>query len=124
MGSDSVELNVHQALLQKNAKVYLAARNETRAKTAIAELLVETGKEAIWLELDLSSFQSIEKAAKEFHRCVPLAMFFHHGSLTPDPLSKVRKRSCTSCSIMRTVDFACVNDLRRSPGGYQGRNGS
>ena len=62
--------NVYQALLEKNAKVYLAARSEARAKAAIAELLVETGKEAIWLELDLSSIQSIEKAAVEFHRYV------------------------------------------------------
>jgi len=57
-------------LLAKNAKVYLAARNEPRAKAAIAELLAETGKEAIWLELDLSSFQSIDKAAAKFHRYV------------------------------------------------------
>ncbi|KAF9652077.1 NAD(P)-binding protein [Thelephora ganbajun] len=54
-------------LLEKNAKVYLATRSEARAKAAIAELLVETGKEASWLELDLSSLQSIEKAATEFH---------------------------------------------------------
>jgi len=62
-----------QVLLEKNAKVYLAARSEARAKAAIAELLGETGKEAIWLELDLSSFQSIEKAAAEFHRYVVVA---------------------------------------------------
>jgi short-subunit dehydrogenase len=69
--SGAVELinprNVHQVLLEKNAKVYLAARSEARAKAAIAELLTETGKEAIWLELDLSSLQSVEKAAAEFH---------------------------------------------------------
>ena len=53
--------------------MYLAARSEARAKAAIAELLGETGKEAIWLELDLSSFQSIEKAAAEFHRYVVVA---------------------------------------------------
>ena len=58
----------HETLLKKNAKVYLAARSETRVKAAIAELVAETGKESIWLELDLSSFQSIEKAAAEFHR--------------------------------------------------------
>jgi len=60
----------HQVLLEKNARVYLAARTDARAKAAIAELLVETGKEAIWLELDLSSLQSIERAAAEFHRYV------------------------------------------------------
>jgi len=62
-------------LLEKNAKVYLAARSEARAKAAIAELLAETGKEAIWLELDLSSFQSIERAAAEFHRFVMIVPF-------------------------------------------------
>ena len=60
-------------LLEKNAKVYLAARSEARAKAAITELLGETGKEAIWLELDLSSFKSIEKAATEFQRYVVVA---------------------------------------------------
>ena len=71
--SDDVQLiltHPHKALLRKNAKVYLAARSEERAKGAIAELVAETGKEAIWLELDLSSFQSIEKAATEFRRHV------------------------------------------------------
>ena len=50
--------------------MYLAARSEARAKAAIAQLAEETGKEAIWLELDLASFHSIEKAAAEFHRYV------------------------------------------------------
>ena len=50
--------------------MYLAARSEARAKGAIAELLAETGKEAIWLKLDLSSLQSVEIAAAEFHRYV------------------------------------------------------
>lgn len=52
--------------------MYLAARSEARARAAIAELLAETGKEAIWLELDLSSLQSIEGAAANFHRWVPI----------------------------------------------------
>ena len=62
-------------LLEKNAKVYLAARNEERAKAAIAELSTETGKDAIWLKLDLSSFQSIERAATEFNRCSAVARY-------------------------------------------------
>ena len=62
-------------LLEKNAKVYLAARSKERAKAAIAELSAETGKKAIWLKLDLSSFQSIEKAAAEFHRCIVVELF-------------------------------------------------
>ncbi len=57
-----------QALLQHGAKVYLAARSKEKAETAIASLKEATGKEAIFLELDLSSLSSVKKAADEFLR--------------------------------------------------------
>ena len=38
-----------QALLPRNAKVYMASRSEQRAEAAIAKLKSETGKEAIFL---------------------------------------------------------------------------
>jgi len=53
-------------LLVKNAKVYIATRSEDRAKAAIEDLKQTTGKEAIWLKLDLSSLESVKAAAKEF----------------------------------------------------------
>ena len=55
-----------QALLQHNAKVYLAARSKSKAEAAIKSLKEATGKEAIFLELDLSSLDSVKKAADEF----------------------------------------------------------
>lgn len=55
-----------QALLEHNAKVYLAARSRERAEVAIASLRQVTGKEAIFLELDLASLASVKKAADEF----------------------------------------------------------
>jgi len=55
-----------QALLVKNAKVYIATRSEDRAKAAIEDLKQTTGKEAIWLKLDLSSLKSVKAAAEEF----------------------------------------------------------
>jgi len=76
-----------KALLEKNAKVYLASRSEARAKAAIAELLGETGKEAIWLELDLSSFRSIEKAAEEFHsKESELHILFNNAGVMSPPI--------------------------------------
>jgi len=57
-------------LLVKNAKVYIAARSEDRAKAAIEDLKQTTGKEAIWLKLDLSSLKSVKAAAEEFLGCV------------------------------------------------------
>jgi short-subunit dehydrogenase len=56
--------------LCKNAKVYLAARSEDRAKAAIEDLKQTTGKEAIFLKLDLSSLKSVKTAAEEFLECV------------------------------------------------------
>lgn len=55
-----------QALLQHNAKVYMAARNKQKAEAAIASLKTETSREAIFLELDLSSLASVKKSAQEF----------------------------------------------------------
>ena len=53
-------------MLSKNAKVYIATRNEDRAKAAIEDLKQTTGNEAIFLKLDLSSLKSVKAAADEF----------------------------------------------------------
>ena len=50
--------------------MYIATRNEDRAKAAIEDLKQATGKEAIFLKLDLSSLKSIKDAAEEFLTCV------------------------------------------------------
>ena len=57
-----------QALLNRNAKVYMASRSKTKADEAIQELKEITGKEAIFLELDLASLASVRLAAKQFLR--------------------------------------------------------
>ena len=56
-------------MLSKNAKVYIAARSEDRAKAAIEDLKQTTGNEAIFLKLDLSSLKSVKAAADEFLGC-------------------------------------------------------
>ena len=55
-----------QALLVHNAKVYLAARSPARAQTAIDHLAKETGKEAMFLKLDLSDLTQVRRAANDF----------------------------------------------------------
>ncbi|PCH41871.1 NAD(P)-binding protein [Wolfiporia cocos MD-104 SS10] len=55
-----------KALLEHNAKVYMASRSKDKAEAAIRELKEQTGKEAIFLELDLSNLVSVRKAAEEF----------------------------------------------------------
>jgi NAD(P)-dependent dehydrogenase (short-subunit alcohol dehydrogenase family) len=59
-----------QALLGRNAKVYLAARSPQKAEAAIKELSSATGKNAIFLELDLSDLKAVKAAADEFLRCL------------------------------------------------------
>ncbi|OSX56498.1 hypothetical protein POSPLADRAFT_1159937 [Postia placenta MAD-698-R-SB12] len=48
------------------ALVYLAARSKSKAEEAIKGLKEETGKEAIFLELDLGNLAAVRKAADEF----------------------------------------------------------
>ncbi|KAI0733894.1 hypothetical protein C8Q72DRAFT_500583 [Fomitopsis betulina] len=55
-----------RALLDHNAKVYMASRSKEKADAAIKELQQQTGKEAIFLELDLSNLASVRKAAEEY----------------------------------------------------------
>ncbi|KAG8742088.1 hypothetical protein FRC10_002024 [Ceratobasidium sp. 414] len=70
-GNAGVGKETCKALLNKNAKVYLAARNKTKADDAIEWLKKETGgKEPIFLRLDLSSLDSVREAAEEFKRGV------------------------------------------------------
>jgi retinol dehydrogenase-12 len=55
-------------LLEKNAKVYIATRNKSRAEAAIAEMKQATGYEAHFLECDLADLASVRRAAATFMR--------------------------------------------------------
>ncbi|KAJ6559082.1 hypothetical protein DFH09DRAFT_1247891 [Mycena vulgaris] len=65
-GNSGVGKETAKALLQHNAKVYIAARSAEKAKAAIADLKSETGKEAEFLHLDLADLHSVKRAAQEF----------------------------------------------------------
>ncbi|KAJ3730640.1 NAD(P)-binding protein [Lentinula raphanica] len=58
-------------LLLKGCTVWLAARSKTKAEEAIAELRKETGKEALFLALDLNDLQAVKEAAEDFKRQSP-----------------------------------------------------
>lgn len=55
-------------MLTHNAKVYIATRSQGNAQQAIAELKAQTGKDAIFLKLDLADLNSVKTAAEEFLR--------------------------------------------------------
>ena len=46
--------------------MYVAARNPAKAQEAIQELKKETGKDAIFLQLDLADLKSVKDSAAEF----------------------------------------------------------
>lgn len=48
----------------------MASRSKAKAEQAIADLKQQTGREAIFLELDLANLKSVKKAAEEFLRSV------------------------------------------------------
>lgn len=69
-GNSGIGKETCKQLLLKNAKVYLAARSESKARGALDELEEQTGRKAIFLQLDLGDLDSTKKSAQEFLKCV------------------------------------------------------
>lgn len=67
-GNTGIGREIVKRSLMKNAKVYLAARSQQKAERAIQELREETGKEALFLQLDLSDLNAVKKAVEEFQQ--------------------------------------------------------
>ncbi|KAG6915146.1 hypothetical protein DXG01_013041 [Tephrocybe rancida] len=59
-----------KALLAHNAKVYMAGRSKEKCDIAIQDLKATTGKEAIFLKVDLADLPTIKAGAEEFRRGV------------------------------------------------------
>jgi short-subunit dehydrogenase len=92
-------------LLARNAKVYIAVRNEEKAKSVITELKEQTGKESIFLKLDLADLKSVKSSAEEFIRYASSIIYYSASENIP-----ARKKSSMSCSTMRwwsLVQAAC-----------------
>ncbi|KAA1472365.1 NAD(P)-binding protein [Dentipellis sp. KUC8613] len=65
-GNTGIGKETVRALLVHNATVYLAARSLDKAHAAIADLKADTGKQAIYLKLDLANLASVRAAASQF----------------------------------------------------------
>ncbi|TRM58915.1 hypothetical protein BD626DRAFT_610667 [Schizophyllum amplum] len=65
-GNSGIGKETVKALLNRNAKVYIGARSPERALEAIKELKELTGKEALFLKVDLEDLKSVKAAAEEF----------------------------------------------------------
>ncbi|KAG7449874.1 NAD-P-binding protein [Guyanagaster necrorhizus] len=86
-GNTGIGKETIRALLKRNAKVYIAARSEKKAQSAIRELLKDTGKEALFLKLDLASLKSVREAASEFKsKELELHILFNNAGVMWPPL--------------------------------------
>ncbi|KAF9783764.1 hypothetical protein BJ322DRAFT_1007799 [Thelephora terrestris] len=89
-GNTGIGKETVKALLSKNAKVYIATRNEDRAKAAIEDLKRTTGKEAVFLKLDLSSLKSVKAAAEEFlEKESALHILFNNAAVMCPPIDQL-----------------------------------
>ncbi|KAH8082451.1 NAD-P-binding protein [Cristinia sonorae] len=89
-GNAGVGYETTKALLEHNGKVYMASRDKTRVQTAVASLKEATGKEAIFLELDLSSLESVRKAAQEFlSKEKELHVLFNNAGVMMPPIDRL-----------------------------------
>jgi len=91
-GNGGIGYEIIKVLLLKNAKVYMASRSRERAEVAIAKLKDETGKEAIFLELDLADLKSVRKATDEFKlKETALHVLFNNGGVMNTPIGQLTK---------------------------------
>ncbi|KAI0700474.1 NAD(P)-binding protein [Cytidiella melzeri] len=67
-GNAGIGKETVRVLLTKNAKVYIATRNKEKSLAVIEDLKKQTGKEALFLQLDLSDLKSVKAFAEEFLR--------------------------------------------------------
>ncbi|KZV84369.1 NAD(P)-binding protein [Exidia glandulosa HHB12029] len=65
-GNSGIGFETVKELLKKGGKVYLAARSRSKGEEAITSLEKETGKRAIFLELDLGNLASVKRSAQTF----------------------------------------------------------
>ncbi|KAJ7504325.1 hypothetical protein B0H11DRAFT_2349868, partial [Mycena galericulata] len=86
-GNSGVGKETIRVLLTHNAKVYMASRSQSKAEAAIKELKEQTGKEALFLRLDLGDLKTIKTSAAEFLEREPeLNVLFNNGGVMMPPI--------------------------------------
>jgi NAD(P)-dependent dehydrogenase (short-subunit alcohol dehydrogenase family) len=72
--------------------VYIASRSRSRVQAAITELHHTTGREAIFLEVDLADLSSVRRAATKFHELEPdLHTLFNNAGVMNCPVDQLTK---------------------------------
>ncbi|KJA25648.1 hypothetical protein HYPSUDRAFT_134827 [Hypholoma sublateritium FD-334 SS-4] len=88
--SSGIGRETAKALLDHNAKVYIATYNADKAANTISELKEETGNEAIFIKLDLADLKSIKAAAEEFSsKERELHVLFNNAGIFRPPVERL-----------------------------------
>ncbi|KAJ7782022.1 hypothetical protein DFH07DRAFT_792336 [Mycena maculata] len=88
-GNSGVGKETIRVLLNHNAKVYMASRSQSKAKIAIEDLKEQTGKEALFLQLDLGDLKTIKASADEFlQKESELHILFNNGGVMMPPVEE------------------------------------
>ncbi|KAK7025255.1 hypothetical protein R3P38DRAFT_3269965 [Favolaschia claudopus] len=86
-GNSGVGKETIRVLLNHNAKVYMASRNQSKAEEAIKELEEQTGKQALFLKLDLGDLKTVKASAAEFlSKESELHILFNNGGVMMPPV--------------------------------------
>jgi NAD(P)-dependent dehydrogenase (short-subunit alcohol dehydrogenase family) len=89
-GNAGIGFETAKALLSHNAKVYIGARNQTKSEEAIKSLKELTGKEAIFLKLDLADLRAVKGAAEEFlSKEHELHILYNNGGVMAPPVEQL-----------------------------------
>ncbi|KAJ7732361.1 NAD-P-binding protein [Mycena maculata] len=93
-GNTGIGKETVKALLQHNAKVYIAGRTESRVLAAIKDLEAQTGKTAEFIRLDLADLNSVKHAAEEFkQKETQLNVLFNNGGVMWPPLDQLTSQN-------------------------------
>ncbi|KAG7097540.1 hypothetical protein E1B28_004879 [Marasmius oreades] len=77
-------------LLEHNARVYIAARNRKSSEETIEELRLQTGKEAMFLHLDLADLPSVKSCAEEFmSKEAQLHLLYNNAGIMEPPVRQL-----------------------------------
>ncbi|KAI0821738.1 NAD-P-binding protein [Trametes gibbosa] len=91
-GNTGIGKETVKALLVHNAKIYIAGRNPHKVSEAIQDLREQTGKEALFLQLDLADLQSIKGAVSEYLKKEErLDVLFNSGGVMIPPIEQTTK---------------------------------
>ncbi|KAH9941562.1 NAD(P)-binding protein [Amylocystis lapponica] len=133
-GNSGVGREIVKVLLEHNARVYMASRSKDKADQAVDALKIQTGKDAIFLELDLANLTTVRRAAEEFlSNETELHMLFNNAGIMYSPVDQLTADgydlqlgtnvigtsiAARACPVHTTAPPALLTGTQSSPDGH------